>query len=136
MKNLLTGVLVFGAFLVCTNTTFAACPVSAADCPSVKQEAVCPKDCDCGCRNGQDCTCDKNSRCNCSQDCKCGCQNGQDCTCGDCSKDCDCGCQNSLNEKNTQEVSPESSETSSETSIPEAQQAPQTDKTTDSTIQQ
>lgn len=115
MKNLLTGVLVFGAFLVCTNTTFAACPVSAADCPSVKQEAVCPKDCDCGCRNGQDCTC------------------------GDCSKDCDCGCQNSLNEKNTQEVSPESSEASSETSetsIPEAQQAPQTDKTTDSTTQQ
>ena len=49
----------------------------------------------------------------------------RDCTCGDCSKDCDCGCQNSLNEKNTQEVSPESSEASSETSetsIPEAQE--------------
>lgn len=56
----------------------------------------CTEDCDCGCQEGKECTCE----CNCSEDCDCGCQEGKKCTChnhececGDechCGSDCDC----------------------------------------------
>lgn len=112
MKKLLTGILVFGTLLFTTTATFASCPITTSD-NTVKQECACPKDCTCGCQqgekckcpqkctcgcqNGEQCTCSKNCNCGCKnkcdKDCTCGCQQGKDCTCDKCPKDCDCGCQ-------------------------------------------
>ena len=45
---------------------------------------------------------DKEKVCNCSENCDCGCKDGQECTCDcgcedecNCSEDCECGCKDS-----------------------------------------
>ena len=45
-----------------------------------KKKCNCNEDCECGCQNGKECTCDD---CNCDEKCDCG----DNCECGD---DCDC----------------------------------------------
>ncbi len=138
MKKLLTGILIIGAFLSTTSSTFASCPITTSDNQTVKQECACPKDCTCGCQEGKGCTCDKNCKCNCpqnctcgckkgeqctcSEDCTCGCQENKDCTCDKCPQDCNCGCQdkeninqNTITNEQTTEPVKKNPETTTET---------------------
>ena len=46
---------------------------------------TCDDECDCGCQDGEECTCGDD--CHCGESCDCGCQDGKECTCGD---DCHC----------------------------------------------
>lgn len=74
----------------------------------------CSPNCECGCQNGEECTCNhEHCNCGCHEhehcDCgchehehNCGCLDGKECTCGDhCNceshehEHCDCGCENS-----------------------------------------
>lgn len=70
MKKILAGALLFGALMFTTGAVLA-----------------CDKDCDCGCQQGKECNCKKESL----KDCDCGCHKGQTCDRKKCkSEDCDC----------------------------------------------
>lgn len=84
MKKFLAGALLFGALMLTTGSVFA-----------------CDKDCDCGCQQGEKCTCKKECAKGCDKDCDCDCHKGEKCNCKEdckcreegkceCDKDCDC----------------------------------------------
>lgn len=62
-----------------------------------KKKCNCDPSCDCGCQDGEECTCHEH-QCKCGKEHhekNCGCLDGKECTCGDdcdCGEDCDCGC--------------------------------------------
>ena len=47
----------------------------------------CTEECNCGCQEGKECTCEE--ECNCNENCECGCQDDKKCCCGE---ECNCGC--------------------------------------------
>jgi len=53
-----------------------------------KYNCCCDDECECGCQDGEECTCDC-----CDDECDCGCQDGEECTCDCCDDECECGCQ-------------------------------------------
>ena len=65
MKKFLTSLVVFSVLTIMTGVSFAK---------------ECDKNCTCGCRQGQECTCGKSGG-TCNKDCTCGCQEGKDCSC-------------------------------------------------------
>ncbi|MBR1416577.1 MAG: nucleotide exchange factor GrpE [Bacilli bacterium] len=44
-----------------------------------EKKCNCDKNCDCGCQEGKECTC--NDNCNCDENCDCGCHDGKKCDC-------------------------------------------------------
>ena len=55
----------------------------------IEEKCNCSQNCECGCQDGKECTCD-------DENCNCGCQEGGECSCGEdcnCSSDsCECCC--------------------------------------------
>ena len=52
----------------------------------------CTPECDCGCQEGKECTC--NNECHCDDNCECGCEEGMKCTCeGECHDGKECHCE-------------------------------------------
>ncbi len=91
MKKIVMGLLVVCTMLFMTNASIAC--DCGCDKTTISESVECPKDCDCGCQNGEECKCNKScdkEKCEkkekCCKKCPCGCNNGEGCKC---KKECD-----------------------------------------------
>ena len=115
MKKFLTSLVVFSVLTIMTGVSFAE---------------ECDKNCTCGCRQGQECTCGKSDG-TCTKDCTCGCQEGKDCSCNQ-AQASDETASDELAQPETKTQFSETTESSSVIEIPAQTETPAAAETSDS----